>query len=250
VKQIVLITGGSGGIGSETARRIAARGDRPVLVARDVERLQAIAREIDAPYYTADVLDPEGFAAVVERVESEIGEIDAVVHAVGSITIRPLHALSLDDWRSTFEINATSAFLVVKATVTKMMRRKRGAFVLFSTVAAQRGLQNHEAISAAKSAVEGLVRTAAISYARYNIRFNAVAPALTKTELSKSLWANDTTLAASVAMHPLGRVGEPSDPAAAAAFLISDDASWITGQVLGVDGGLATGSLPPRVIAS
>ncbi len=250
MKQIVLITGGSGGIGSETARRIAARGDRPVLVARDVERLQAIAREIDAPYYTADVLDPEGFAAVVERVESEIGEIDAVVHAVGSITIRPLHALSLDDWRSTFEINATSAFLVVKATVTKMMRRKRGAFVLFSTVAAQRGLQNHEAISAAKSAVEGLVRTAAISYARYNIRFNAVAPALTKTELSKSLWANDTTLAASVAMHPLGRVGEPSDPAAAAAFLISDDASWITGQVLGVDGGLATGSLPPRVIAS
>jgi NAD(P)-dependent dehydrogenase (short-subunit alcohol dehydrogenase family) len=250
VKQIVLITGGSGGIGSETARRVAARGDRPVLVARDAERLQAVAQSLDAPYYVADVLDPEAFAAIVERVETEVGEIDAVVHAVGSITIRPLHALSLDEWRKTLEINATSAFIVVKATVPKMMRRKRGAFVLFSTVAAERGLQNHEAISAAKSAVEGLVRTAAISYARYEIRFNAVAPALTKTELSKSLWSNETTLAASVAMHPLGRVGEPADIAAAAAFLISDDASWITGQVLGVDGGLGTGSLPPRVIAS
>ncbi len=250
MKQIVLITGGSGGIGSETARRVAARGDRPVLVARDAERLQAVAQSLDAPYYVADVLDPEAFAAIVERVETEVGEIDAVVHAVGSITIRPLHALSLDEWRKTLEINATSAFIVVKATVPKMMRRKRGAFVLFSTVAAERGLQNHEAISAAKSAVEGLVRTAAISYARYEIRFNAVAPALTKTELSKSLWSNETTLAASVAMHPLGRVGEPADIAAAAAFLISDDASWITGQVLGVDGGLGTGSLPPRVIAS
>jgi NAD(P)-dependent dehydrogenase (short-subunit alcohol dehydrogenase family) len=250
VKQIVLITGGSGGIGSETARRVAARGDRPVLIARDEARLQTIAQSIEAPYYVADVLDHDAFAATVDRIETEIGEIDAVVHAVGSITIRPLHALSLEEWRNTLEINATSAFVVVKATVTKMMRRKRGSFVLFSTVAAQRGLQNHEAISAAKSAVEGLVRTAAISYARYNLRFNAVAPALTKTDLSKSLWSNETTLAASVAMHPLGRVGEPADPAAAAAFLISDDASWITGQVLGVDGGLSVGSLPPRVIAS
>ncbi len=250
MKQIVLITGGSGGIGSETARRVAARGDRPVLIARDEARLQTIAQSIEAPYYVADVLDHDAFAATVDRIETEIGEIDAVVHAVGSITIRPLHALSLEEWRNTLEINATSAFVVVKATVTKMMRRKRGSFVLFSTVAAQRGLQNHEAISAAKSAVEGLVRTAAISYARYNLRFNAVAPALTKTDLSKSLWSNETTLAASVAMHPLGRVGEPADPAAAAAFLISDDASWITGQVLGVDGGLSVGSLPPRVIAS
>ena len=245
-----MITGGSGGIGSETARRVAARGDRPVLVARDRSRLEAVAAPLGAPIFECDVLDSAALAETVERIETEVGEIDAVVHAVGSITIRPLHALSLDDWRAALEINATSAFIVVKATITNLMRRKRGSYVLFSTVAAQRGLQNHEAIAAAKSAVEGLVRSAAISYARYNVRFNAVAPALTKTELSKSLWSNDATLAASVAMHPLGRVGEPADPAAAAAFLISNDASWITGQILGVDGGLATGSLPPRVIAS
>ena len=83
------------------------------------------------------------------------------------------------------------------------MRRKRGSVVLFSTVAASTGLKNHESIAAAKSAVEGLVRAAAISYARYGIRVNAVAPALTRTELSKALWQNDALLAASVAMHPL-----------------------------------------------
>ena len=122
---------------------------------------------------------------LVARVEGEIGELDGLVHAVGSIVLRPLHTLSIEEWRATLEINATSAFVVLKAVVTKMMRRKRGSAVLFSTVAAKTGLQNHEAISAAKSAVEGLVRSAAISYARFGVRINAVAPALTRTPLSE-----------------------------------------------------------------
>lgn len=91
------------------------------------------------------------------------------------------------------------------------------------------------------------MRSAAISYARYGVRFNAVAPALTKTELSKNLWANEATLAASIALHPLGRIGLPDDIAAAATYLLSDDASWITGQVLGVDGGLGSGNVPPKL---
>jgi NAD(P)-dependent dehydrogenase (short-subunit alcohol dehydrogenase family) len=243
----VLITGGSGGIGAETARRVIAGGSQVALVARDGERLERVAASLGARAFACDVLDPEAFAGVVDRVESEVGEIDGVVHAVGSIVLRPLHALSLADWRATFEINATSAFVVVKAVVTKMMRRKRGAFVLFSSVAARTGLQNHEAIGAAKGAVEGLVRSASISYARYGIRFNAVAPALTKTELSKSLWSSDAMLNASVAMHPLGRVGEPGDIASAAAFLLSGEASWMTGQIVGVDGGLSAGHLPAKL---
>jgi NAD(P)-dependent dehydrogenase (short-subunit alcohol dehydrogenase family) len=247
VSNVYLVTGGSGGIGSQTARRLVARGERVALVARDAGRLDEVAHEIGAQAYQGDVLDPERMADIVARVEDEVGPIDGLVHAVGSIVLRPLHALSLEDWRATLEINATSAFIVTKAVVTKMMRRKRGSIVLFSTVAAQTGLQNHEAIAAAKGAVEGLTRSAAISYARYNVRVNAIAPALTRTALSRSLWASEATLAASVAMHPLGRIGEPDDVAAAAAFLVSDDAGWITGQVLGVDGGLGTGSVPPRL---
>lgn len=250
MSKIVIVTGGSGGIGSETARRLIARGDRVVLVARDDERLRAVAADLGATAaIPCDLLDLAAFGSVVERVESDVGEIDGLVHAVGSIVLRPLHALSLDDWRTTLDLNATSAFVAVKSVVTKMMRRKRGSIVLFSTVAASTGLQNHEAIAAAKSAVEGLVRSAAISYARYGVRFNAVAPALTKTELSKNLWSNETTLSASIAMHPLGRIGTPADIAAAAAFLLSDEASWITGQILGVDGGLGVGSAPPRITA-
>lgn len=249
MSKIVVITGGSGGIGSETARRLVARGDRVVLIARDEARLRGVADELGAAAFPCDVLDSEALGAVVTRIESEIGEIDGLVHAVGSIVLRPLHALSLEEWRRTYEINATSAFVVFKAVVTKMMRRKRGSAVFFSTVAAHTGLQNHEAISAAKAAVEGLVRSAAISYARYNIRVNAVAPALTRTALSASLWSNEATLAASIGMHPLGRIGEPADVAHAAAYLISDDASWVTGQVLGVDGGLGAGSVPPKLTA-
>jgi NAD(P)-dependent dehydrogenase (short-subunit alcohol dehydrogenase family) len=249
VSNVYLIAGGSGGIGSETARRLVARGDRVALVARDAERLERVAAGLgsNARAFAGDVLDVVGFGAIVDRIEDEFGEIDGVVHAVGSIVLRPLHALSIDDWRKTYEINATSAFVVVKATVTKMMRRRRGSYVLFSTVAARTGLANHEAIAAAKGAVESLVRSAAISYARYGIRFNAIAPALTKTELSKSLWSSDTSLNASVAMHPLGRIGEPGDIAGAAAFLLSRDATWMTGQILGIDGGLSAGHPPAKM---
>ena len=244
---MVLVIGGSGGIGSQTARRLIARGDRVVLVARDRFRVEETAREIGAEARTGDALDLERMTAIVAEVEEKYGTLDGLVHAVGSIVLRPLHALSVEDFRATLEINATSAFVVMKAAVPKMMRRRGGSIVLFSTVAAQTGLQNHEAIAAAKGAVEGLVRSAAISYARYDVRVNAVAPALTRTELSKTLWGNEATLAASVALHPLGRIGEPDDVAAAAAFLISDDASWITGQVLGVNGGLGVGNAPPRL---
>jgi NAD(P)-dependent dehydrogenase (short-subunit alcohol dehydrogenase family) len=246
MSKIVLITGGSGGIGAEVARRVAAGGGKPVLVARNAERLAAVAAETGASAYPGDVLDNEGFGALVKRVEAEVGELDGVVHAVGSVFLKPLHATSVDDWRSTLEINATSAFIVMRNVMPLLMRRKRGSVVLFSTVATSMGLANHESIAAAKSAVEGLVKSAAISYARYGIRVNAVAPALTRTALSKNLWQNEASLAVSAAMHPLGRIGEPTDIAPAVMYFLSDDSLWTTGQILGVDGGLGTGTPPPR----
>jgi NAD(P)-dependent dehydrogenase (short-subunit alcohol dehydrogenase family) len=245
VSSIVLITGGTGGIGSDVARRVVAGGGRVALVARDEGRLAALREEIGAATYTCDVLDDDALGAVVQRVEAEVGPIDGVVHAVGSIMLRPLHATSLADWRATYEINATSAFIVMRHVMPLLMRRKRGSVVLFSSVAASTGLQNHAAIAAAKAAVEGLTRSAAISYARYGIRVNAIAPALTRTELAKSIWQNEAMLAASTALHPLGRIGEPADIGAAVLYFLSDASAWTTGQVLGVDGGLSTGQ-PPR----
>jgi NAD(P)-dependent dehydrogenase (short-subunit alcohol dehydrogenase family) len=246
---IVLITGGTGGIGAEVARRLVAGGRRVALVARDEARLAALGAELAMPSYACDVLDFDAFGALVAQIEREAGEIDGVVNAVGSVFLRPLHATSLADWRATYEINATSAFVVLRHVMPAMMRRRRGSVVLFSTVASSTGLPNHESIAAAKSAVEGLTRTAAISYARYGIRVNAVAPALTRTEMAKSLWQNETMLKASVAMHPLGRIGEPADIASAVLYFLDDGSSWTTGQVLGVDGGLGAGQPPPRVSA-
>lgn len=245
--QNILITGGSGGIGSEIARCAVAAGARVILVARDAPRVEALAREIGATAYPCDVLEPGAFGEAVERAEAECGEIDGFVHAVGSVFLRPLHATSLEDWRAAFETNATSAFVALKAVLPRMMRRRRGSVVLFSTVAVGTGLANHETIAAAKGAIEALVRSAAISYARYGIRVNAVAPALTRTALSRSLWENEKTLAASAAMHPLGRIGEAADVAAAALYFLSDAAAWTTGQILGVDGGLSAGVAPPRL---
>jgi NAD(P)-dependent dehydrogenase (short-subunit alcohol dehydrogenase family) len=249
VSSIVLITGGTGGIGSDVARRVVAGGGRVALVARDEVRLTALRDELgDAAFAsTCDVLDFDAFGVVVKRIETEVGEIDGVVNAVGSILLRPLHATSLADWRATYEINATSAFIVLRHLMPLMMRRKRGSVVLFSTVATSMGLTNHESIAAAKSAVEGLTRTAAISYARYGIRVNAVAPALTRTEMAKSLWQNEKMLDASIAMHPLGRIGEPADVAAAVMYFLGDASSFTTGQILGVDGGLGTGQPSPKM---
>ncbi len=243
----VLITGGSGGIGAEVARRVVAAGGRAALVARTPERLAAVAAELGpaAAAFPADVLDEAALVPAIDAAEAAIGEIDGVVHAVGSILLRPLHATSVEDFRATLDRNATSAFIVMRAMMPRLMRRRRGSVVLFSTVATSMGLPNHEAIAAAKGAVEGIVRSAAIGYARYGIRVNAVAPALTRTDLAKSIWGNETALKASLALHPLGRIGEPGDVAAAVMYFLSDDASWTTGQVLGVDGGLGVGQ-PPR----
>ena len=247
MSKIVLITGGSGGIGSDVARRIVAAGGKVALVARNAERLEALRAELGAAVFPVNVLDFTAMGDVVARVEADLGEIDGVVNAVGSVMLRPLHATPLDDWRQTFEINATSAFIVMRHTLPLMMRRKRGSIVLFSTVAASMALPNHEAIAAAKSAVEGLTRTAAISYARYGIRVNAVAPALTRTRMSKSLWESEAMLKASLALHPLGRIGEPADVTAAVMYFLSDASGWTTGQILGIDGGLSVGQPPPKL---
>jgi NAD(P)-dependent dehydrogenase (short-subunit alcohol dehydrogenase family) len=145
----------------------------------------------------------------------------------------------LAEFRATLEINLVSAFIALKAAVPLLQANGSGSIVLFSSTAAQTGLQSHESISAAKAGIEGLVRAAAATYAPRNIRVNAIAPGLVETPLSAGLLSSEPARQASEKMHPLGRIGKPEDIAAAAALLLSDEASWITGQTWPVDGGLA-----------
>jgi NAD(P)-dependent dehydrogenase (short-subunit alcohol dehydrogenase family) len=234
-----VVLGATGGIGSALCRRLAARGARLTVAARDCQRTRAFAAELGAHAAPGDAT----CATHVDRCFAEAlqhhGRIDGVVNCVGSVLLKPAHLTTDDEWDAVLAANLTSAFLTVRAAV-RAMTPAGGSVVLISSAAARLGLANHEAVAAAKAGVQGLVLSAAASYAGRGIRVNAVAPGLVRTPLSARLIASDAALQASTALHALGRIGEPDDVASAIEWLLDPGQTWVTGQVLGIDGGLAT----------
>ncbi|MEO7474899.1 MAG: SDR family oxidoreductase [Gemmatimonadales bacterium] len=234
----VLILGATGGIGSALARRLAGDGVRLGLAARNGAALDALGATLGGAPLVLDAREPEAVERAARSVLERFGRLDGVVNCVGSLLLKPAHLTSVDDWDHTMSLNLRTAFGAVRAAALVMPGP--GAVVLLSSAAARTGLANHEAISAAKAGVLGLTLSAAASYAPKGIRVNAVAPGLVRTPLTAQLIGTDALAKASAALHPLGRIGEPEEIAAAIAWLLSDEAAWVTGQVLGVDGGLGT----------
>ena len=232
----VVIYGGAGGIGAATARALAARGHALHLVGRDEGRLAALAAELGAGTTRADVTDPASFARVADEAG---GPLAGLVYAVGSINLKPLARLTHADFEADFRLNAEGAALAVQAALPGLKAAEAASVVLFSTVAVAQGFASHASVAMAKGAVEGLTRALAAELAP-KIRVNAVAPSLTRTPLAAPLTRTDTAASAIAQMHALPRLGEPEDAGALAAFLISAEAGWITGQVIGVDGGRST----------
>ena len=233
-----LVFGATGGIGSALCRCLHLQGARLFLAARDPEKLKALGDELQSPWCSADATKPEQVDACVAMAAEKTGRIDGVAHCVGSILLKSAHSTSDAEWLDTINLNLHSAFYVLRASA-KAMLTHGGSLVFVSSAAARIGLVNHEAIAAAKGGVEALVRSAAATYAARSIRVNAVAPGLVDTPLASRIVQNEAAFKASRAMHPLGRIGEPNDVAAAIAWFLSPLQSWITGQTLGVDGGLA-----------
>ncbi len=164
-------------------------------------------------------------------------QLDGLVYCPGSINLKPFRGLKVADVMSEFELNALGAFKVIQAVLPKLKKSEGASVVLFSTVAVGQGMPYHASISMAKGAVEGMTRSLAAELAP-SIRVNAIAPSLTDTPLASRLLSSDERRDASAQRHPLKRVGKPADIASMAAFLLSDKASWITGQIMSVDGGM------------
>jgi 3-oxoacyl-[acyl-carrier protein] reductase len=234
-----LVLGATGGIGSVLARRLAARGARLVLAARDASRLEALAEEVGGKAIQLDATRVEEVERGVERAVEHVGRLDGAVNCVGSILLKPAHVTRAEEWEQTIALNLTSAFALVRAAARVMMD-EGGAIVLLSSAAARIGMPNHEAIAAAKAGVIGLAQAAAATYAPRQVRVNVVAPGLVRTPLSERITSSPAGERASLGMHALGRLGEPEDVAALIDWLLLPETTWVTGQVFGVDGGLAT----------
>ena len=237
----VLVFGATGGVGAALARRLRARGAAPFLVSREPGRLEALASELGgAPFHIADVTD----AAALRAAVAAAGPVLAgLAFCVGSIPLKPLARTTEADFLDAFRLNTVAAAMAVQAAAPALAAggRECGApgVVLFSSIAARAGFPNHAVIAAAKAGVEGLALCLAAELAPA-VRVNCVAPSLTRTRIAEPLTKSPQMAEAIAKLHPLPRLGEGDDPAALADFLLSGAAGWITGQVVGVDGGRST----------
>jgi len=226
-----LVIAASSGIGQATVSLLKEYGHTVFTTARSNSKILADA-----------TLDATDFDAV-DDVFKKAGEIDGVLNCSGSLLLRSAHLTSKEQYQSVIDASLTTAFATIRAAGKNMS--KGGSVVLISSAAAMEGLANHDAIAAAKSGIIGLTLSAAATYASQNLRVNAVAPGLTQTPLTTNITANETSRRFSEAMHALGRLGKPEDIARAIVFLLDPANSWITGQILAVDGGLS--SVRPKI---
>lgn len=245
-RPVHVIFGATGGIGAALAKRLVAGGAEVLLAGRRPEALESLVNELGGRARATVLADAANLAeveTVIGRATAEFGRLDGVANCVGSLLLKPVHLTSEAEWAATISANLGTAFAVTRAAA-KAMISTGGSIVLVSSAAARIGLANHEAIAAAKGAINGLVLATAATYAGRGIRVNAVAPGLVRTPLTARITGNEASLKASTAMHALGRTGEPDEVASGIAWLLDPAQSWVTGQIIGIDGGL--GSLRSR----
>ena len=226
-----LIVGATGSIGSSLAAQLYESGKEVHLVGRDENQTKSLSEKLNSTYSITDVLED----SFVDKIKANIDDVKGIAYCVGSIDLKPLKLASESDFNKCMKLNLYSAIDLIKG-YQESLKKNNGSIVLFSTVAAQRGFANHSIIASAKAAVEGLSVSLAAEFAPH-IRVNCVALSLTNSKITQPLLKNVALAQGIAKAHPLKRIGEGKDGAALAKFLLTDESSWVTGQVIAVDGG-------------
>ena len=234
-----LIIGGSSDIAMILAKQLDESGHKVTLLARDISRTSKL-QEIGIDVVQGDALDSEALQLAIEQAKIKgDGKISGAAHLVGSILLKPPHALKVEDFEEVITTNLTSAFLALSLTCKAMLRSGGGRMIFTSSVAGSLGLVNHEAIAAAKGGIESMVRSAAATYAQRKIRINAVAPGLTETRLTESILRSEAMKESAISMIPMKRINQPEEIATTIHWLLTKAPDNLTGQVINLDGGMA-----------
>ena len=228
----ILIFGSTGAVGSSLAK-LLKDSNKIHLIGKNEEEISKLAEETNGSFSVADVTDPN----LIENIDKDLGDVDiaGIAYCVGSIDLKPINLVSKKDYLKSFELNFFPIVEIIKK-YKENLKKNKSSIVVFSTVAVKQGFPNHSIISPVKASLEGLTVSLAAELAP-NVRINCIAPSLSNSKMAGRILGNAKIAEGIAKQHPLKRVGEGIDSAALAKFLLSEESSWITGQIIGVDGG-------------
>tara|TARA_Y100001970_G_C14178899_1_gene828678 strand:+ start:393 stop:1106 length:714 start_codon:yes stop_codon:yes gene_type:complete len=228
----ILIFGATGAVGSSLAKSLRNNSECH-LIGKNQEEVSRLADETGHSFSVADVLEDN----FIEKIEQDLSntEISGIAYCIGSIDLKPINLISKKDVLKCFSLNLFPVYDIVKK-FHQNLKKNKGSIVLFSTVAVKQGFPNHSIISPAKASIEGLTVSLASEFSPH-VRVNCIAPSMSNSKMASKILKNEKIAEGIAKQHPLKRVGEGKDSASLAKFLLSDESSWITGQIIGVDGG-------------
>ena len=236
---VYIVAGATGVLGSAIAEDLS-KNNKIFLIGRDKEKIESMSNKYNCNYALLDLNNPIPQRDFKNVIDPEI-EIKGLINCIGSVLIKPLHGTSIDEFYEIINTNLFSSYYLLSTFAKRM---KNGSAIFFSSVAASLGLSNHELISAAKSGIEGFVRSSAATYSKDNLRINAIAPSIMKSNMSNKMLSSEKAVEISKSMHPIPKIGTYNDILPVVRLLLSDESEWITGQTINIDGGLS--KIKPR----